>query len=241
MREYRRALRDAARVVAVSEALARDVARIADVEAQVIPIGVDLTRFTRPIDRRRARRALGLGSDEFAIVVAAYLEPRKRIREIADAVHALGEPFRVVFAGAGPELGYRALRGRVDYLGPVDNEAVPDLLAAADVTVLPSDREGLPTALVEAGAAGVPIIASRAGGIPELLADGRGLLLDDTSASGIMAGLRAVEADRHQARDRGQRLRSHVLAEYDADDGARRLRLMYSEVLEEHGRGHRLP
>lgn len=228
--EYRRGLRSAARVIAVSGALAEDVARIAGVRAEVIPIGVDLARFAAPIDRGEARTDLGLRSDEIAVVMVAYLEPRKRVRDLVDAIHLVGPPLRLVIIGTGPEHGYRSLPGRVDYLGPRPNSDVPRVLAAADLTVLPSDREGLPTALVEAGAAGVPIIASRAGGTPELLAEDRGTLLDHVSADSIADALRAFLADRQTAERRAARLRDHVLAEYDAEASARRLASLYEDV-----------
>ena len=168
--------------------------------------------------------------DEILVLIVAYLEPRKRVRDLVDAIHRVGPPFRIVLVGSGPEQGYRADAGLVDYIGPRANADVPSLLAAADLTVLPSDREGLPTALVEAGAAGLPIIASRAGGIPELLADDRGMLLDSVSSASIADALRAFAADRPTAAGRADRLRSHVLAEYDANASAARLARMYAEV-----------
>lgn len=230
---YRRALQGAARVVAVSRALADDARRIADVEPIVIPIGVDLDRFTETFDRGEARRALGVADDEIVMLMVARLIPRKRVRELVDAIHLIGHPFRAIFAGSGPEQGYRAQPGIVDYIGEQSNADVPRLMAGADLTVLPSAREGLPTALVEAGAARVPVIASRAGGTPELLADDRGVLLDETTADAIAEAMRAFAADRPAAAARAVRLHDHVLAEYDADAGAQRLAQLYAEVLGE--------
>lgn len=163
---YRQTLANASRVIAVSHALAADAQRIAGIEPVVVPIGIELSRFTAEIDRAAARSDLGVAGDEVLMLMVAYLDSRKRIRDLVDAIHTVGPPLRAIFAGAGPDQGYRAEPGRVDYLGARSNADVPGLLAAADVTVLPSEREGLPTALVEAGAAGVPIIASRAGGTP---------------------------------------------------------------------------
>ena len=233
MAAYRDALGGAARVIAVSRALAADANRIAGVDPIVIPIGIELDRFSEPHDRSAARAALGVADDELLMLMVAYLDQRKRVRELVDAIHGLGLPFRAIFVGTGPETGYRAQPGQVDYLGPRSNADVPHLLAAADITVLPSDREGLPTALVEAGAAGVPIIASRAGGTPELLADDRGVLLDEVSPASIADALRSFAANRAAAAERAARLRAHVRAEYDVNGSARRLARLYADVLGE--------
>jgi teichuronic acid biosynthesis glycosyltransferase TuaC len=234
---YRSALRDAAAVIAVSQALADEARELTGAEPVVVPIGIELERFTADIDRMAARRELGVADDEVLMLMVAYLDSRKRVRDLVDAIHAVGAPLRAVFAGAGPELGYRAQPGRIDYIGPRSNGDVPRLLAAADVTVLPSEREGLPTALVEAGAAGVPIIASRAGGTPELLAEDRGVLLDEISPGSIADALRGFLADRRAAADRAARLRAHVLEEYDVDGAAERLEAIYRQVASPVARG----
>jgi teichuronic acid biosynthesis glycosyltransferase TuaC len=228
---YRDALRDAGAVIAVSQALANEAFDLTGVQPQVIPIGIELGRFSAAADRAAARGALGVADDEVLMLMVAYLDGRKRVRDLVDAIHAVGPPLRAIFVGAGPDLGYRSEPGRVDYLGARSNADVPGLLAAADVTVLPSEREGLPTALVEAGAAGVPIIASRAGGTPELLADDRGVLLDEISPESITAALRAFLDDRPAAAARAARLRDHVLAAYDVDGSAERLAAVYRDLL----------
>ncbi len=229
---YRAALRGAARIIAVSEELAHEAGNLADVEALVVPIGIELERFTQPQDRDAARADLGIAAGEIAMVMVARLVPRKRVRELVDAMHLLGAPYRAVIAGDGPEDGYRAQPGLVDYIGPRSNDEVPPLLAAADVTVLASEREGMPTSLIEAGAAGVPVIASMAGGIPQLLADDRGVLVDPVTPETLADALRAFAADRAAALRRAERLRVHVLAEYDVDGSAARLVALYQEAVD---------
>ena len=102
---------------------------------------------------------------------------------------ASGEPFLGVFVGDGPERGYGADdprgSGRLDYRGARPHEEIARYMSAADVLLLPSRSEGLPTVLVEAGSLGLPVIASGVGGIPALLGDDRGTILREVSAAAI--------------------------------------------------------
>lgn len=236
LESYRRALGEAARVLAVSGSLAADLAAIDGVDATVLPIGVDVERFSTATARKdEARRELAVPLDRTMVLLVATLVPKKGIRSFVDAVIGLGRPFLAVIVGEGPELGYRATDGAglIRYTGAVPNEAVPRYLEAADMLILPSETEGLPTVLVEAGAAGVPTIASRVGGIPELLADDRGLLLPALSAAAIAQAVTAVQSDPVTARARAARLHGFVLERYDAAANGRRLAELYRAVLDE--------
>jgi teichuronic acid biosynthesis glycosyltransferase TuaC len=100
-------------------------------------------------------------------------------------------------------------------------------MSAADVLVLPSYREGLPTVLVEAGSLGLPVIASAVGGTPELLGADRGTILDEVSPAAIGAALDRFELQRSAATEAAARLRDHVLLEHDVDTNAGRLLEIY--------------
>ena len=233
---YRRALREAAHVLAVSRSLADEYQEAAGVDATVVPIGIDLHRFTRStLTREDARDRLGLPPDRVVILLVATLVPGKGIRPFVDAVIRLGRPFKAVVVGEGPDFGYRASEGArlelVEYRGGQPNDAIPQYLAAADMLILPSETEGLPTVLVEAGAAGVPVIASAVGGVPELLADDRGLLMRDVSTQSIAEAILAVQADPDAAGRRADRLRAFVNLHYDAGANARHLAGIYRQIL----------
>lgn len=233
---YERALTGAARVLAVSGSLAAELATLTAVEATVLPIGVDVERFADgAATRDTARAELGIPLDRTVVLLVATLVPAKGTRPLVDAIIELGRPFQAVIVGEGPDLGYRATDGTdlVRYRGAVPNEAIPSYLAAADMLILPSETEGLPTVLVEAGAAGVPTIASRVGGIPELLGDDRGLLLPEVSQAAIATAVMGVRQDPQAARMRADRLRRYVLERYDAAANGRRLADVYRAVLDE--------
>lgn len=231
----RAAIRAASLVVAVSPALAERVTAIADVPAIVLPIGCDHRSITTSaMPRDDARRILDLVEDRIVVLFVGNLVDAKGVRELADAVRPMGDRFVAVYVGDGPLAGY----GRDDaggersliYRGAVAHEQVARYMSAADVLVLPSRREGLPTVLVEAGSIGLPVIASSVGGIPGLIGDGRGTIMPDPSVASIGKALAAFEGDRAGARDMAHRLRDYVLAEHDADTNAARLAELYRSI-----------
>jgi glycosyltransferase involved in cell wall biosynthesis len=120
----------------------------------------------------KVRRGWNVQPGELILLTAGRLAPEKGLEDLIEAAAMLqsaGRPFRVILAGDGPMRAQlealaenRGAAGRVAFLGY--REDVADLLAACDLVVLPSVREGLSIALLEAMAAGKPIVATRIGG-----------------------------------------------------------------------------
>jgi teichuronic acid biosynthesis glycosyltransferase TuaC len=206
----------ASALVGVSQALA-EVLRgwgVTPHKLHVIRNGVDLDRFT-PLDRLAARASLGLRPDGPLLLSVGNLVELKGHALLIEAVQALRDEspaLRLVIAGEGPErprleamiAGY-GLGERVKLLGAVPNAQLCAWYSAADLFLLPSSREGLPNALLEALACGTPALASAVGGIPEVLggASEAGEMLAERSAAAITATLRrwlAREADRGAVR-----------------------------------------
>jgi glycosyltransferase involved in cell wall biosynthesis len=207
-------------VVAISEGV-RSVLVAGGVEAtriHVIPSGVETEGFAASDAVRAAERARrGLADDELVVAVIASLEERKGHAVLLDAVAVLPDlRLRVLCAGAGSRAAALAARrdalglgGRVAFLGPVGN--VAGLLAAADVVVMPSLQEGLGVAALEAMAAGRPLIASRAGGLPEVVGNEvAGLLVEPGDAPALAVALRRLAADPEAARALGRAGRTRV-------------------------------
>jgi glycosyltransferase involved in cell wall biosynthesis len=168
------AARRAGGLLAVSAALKRDMAAMGMPEdkIQVHHTGIDLERF-RPLEREAAKRGLGVTGP--LIVTPGNLVPLKgqrlAIEALADVPGAT-----LLIAGEGPErprlealIAARGLGGRARLLGSVPPEAMPELLAAADLMLLPSEREGLANVWIEALACGTPILIADVGGAREVL------------------------------------------------------------------------
>ena len=233
----RRAARRATAVAATSEVLASRIrASTPGLPVHVIPNGIRLAPLPTPDERRAARQKLGLRPDSYVVAFVGRLAPEKGPELLLRAVRANG--CVVLLAGDGPLRPALELeRGGADarFLGFIPD--VAPVLAAADVMALPSRTEGLPMAVLEAMAAGLPVIASAVGSLPEVLGQGAGVLI----AAGDVEALRATLAElrRPEARAVLARAgRARVEARYSAQAMARSYReRLYQPALERAGAG----
>ena len=168
----------AARVVAVSQALADEAARlgVARDRIDVVGNGVDPKLFF-PADQAAARVELGLASDGKLLVYVGRLERSKGVLDLLDAFEKLAPVHRDLWlaligeGAAGDECRRRAARigAHVIVAGARQLGEVPRWMAASDLVTLPSWNEGSPNVVLEALACGRPVVASRVGGIPEII------------------------------------------------------------------------
>ncbi len=206
-------------VRAISEGGASELERkvgLAGWHPLVLRMGVELpSRTASPRDGRELR-----------LVTPASLLPVKGHRYLLEALVGL-DGVTVDLAGAGPlreELEERALGLPVAFLGPVSH---PELLAGLvggrwDAVVLPSartpegDQEGVPVSLIEAMAAGVPVVSTECGSIPELVTEGSGLLVPAADPAGLRGAIEALR-DPELRRRLSVAGRARVEREFDVD------------------------
>ena len=231
-RRFRLAVTGADLVICVSQALKARTLQLTGRIVDYLPIGIDLHRFPSPLTREQARARLQLPLDKPIILYLGNLFPGKGVLV---ALEALGHPSLAlalgVFVGSGPLGRTVAAQANCLWRGSVSNPEIAVYLAAADVLVLPSFAEGLPTVLVEAGAGGTPVVATGVGGIPELLGEDRGTLIDPGSADALREAILATLAAPGEARRKAERLHAHVLETFDASGNAERLLERYQGLL----------
>ena len=159
------------------------------IKATTVYNGVDRQKF-QPQDRAAACITLGLRPELRRIVYIGNLQTVKGPTVLATAFEQLKDlpDVELIFVGAGPEAAKIAATDRVRLLGSQPHDKIPLWLSAADVVCLPSFNEGLPNIAIEAAACGRPIVASRVGGVPEVVADGRSGLLVPAGDPVALAG-----------------------------------------------------
>jgi len=210
---------------------------------RVVPSGIDLAPFDEPADRRAIRERLGVAPDEVLAFQAAALAPHKSQTDLLRAAAlARGDAPRLTvwIAGEGPLRGALEEEQRALGLGTVVRflgfrEDVNDLLRAADLFVVSSYLEGMGTATLDAMAAGLPVVATRVGGIPEIVDDGvTGILVPPRDPGALGAAMVRLAGDAALRARFGVAGRARV-REFSADRTEERTRALYDEVLVNRG------
>lgn len=239
----RSVFRDAAAVHCVAEAVVAEAARFGldPARARLIHAAVDPTAF-RPAQNGSDR------SDELNVIAVGTLWWVKgfeyAVRACAELA-AEGIPVTLDILGGEPDWGEPSERerllclssslglgGRVRLHGCVEPPEVRDRLRAADVYVQASLSEGHPTAVVEAMACGLPVVASDCGGTREAVTDGvEGILVEPRDWRGTAAALRALHGDPELRERLGRAGRARVEAQFGIEDQGQAFAALYREVV----------
>lgn len=189
-------------VIAISEGVHRALvaAGIDPARIVVVPSGVDLDRVgAAATSRARERQGLGIADDETLVLGLGALERRKGFDVLVAAAARCGSPLRLVLAGEGRErdaLARQAKDAGVRLALTGFRDDVAPLLAAADVVAVPSRAEGLGIAALEAMAARRAVVASRVGGLAEVVRDGEtGVLVPPDDPGALAAALGRLARD----------------------------------------------
>lgn len=206
-----------------------------------IPSGVDTARFALdPVARRQLRQSSGLDAQEPLILATGALVERKGYRTLLQAAYHLkaqARQCRYIICGDGESRA--ALQAQAVALGLEQDVQfagfradITPYLAAADLFVHVPLWEGLGVAVIEALAAGLPVVASRVGGIPELIKDQEtGLLVPPQDSLALAAALCRLIDDPLKARALGQAGQSLVRARFDMTVMAQANETLYYDLL----------
>ncbi len=233
------------RAIAISNAVAahltRDL-RVAPVKVAVVPTGVDCARFTpmEPLQRQVLRARFGVDMQTPLVGMVARLSDVKGHRYLIAAMQGLLRRMpqaRCLIIGDGPmeaELKAQAQEcGLGESIVFAAVNGVPEkLLPMFDVVAVPSVQEGLGLSAMEALACGIPVVASRVGGLPEVVKDGAtGFLVPPQDPAALADAMHKLLADRILASDMGGRGREWIRERFAIDRMIDGILAVYQEAL----------
>lgn len=208
-----------------------------------VEVGVDTSRFSPRVGRPRLRKALGMGTEEVVVGVAARIQWHRRFDVFLEAFRlALRERpnLRAIILGRGTNMTPVAvepsrrmgLNGKVVFPGYKEGEEYVDALASMDIKVfLMPGTDGSCRAVREAMAMGLPVIAARRGMLPEIVLHSQtGLVVEDTPENLAEAMLK-LAGDESLRRRMGQASRQRALERFSLDKEAQEVEAIYQVLL----------
>jgi glycosyltransferase involved in cell wall biosynthesis len=221
----------------------------------VIHSGVDVDRFIEGAKQRtKKRKELGVPADSLVIGHVGWLIPIKGVTHLVNAMAKIAEQFPkslLVLVGKGDNKGHEEikLKEQVERAGLADKvrflgwrSDVDEIMGCFDIFVLPSLNEGMGRVLVEAMAAGLPIVASCVGGIPDLVKDGQnGTLVPPEDAIALGNSIAALLEDKKKRKRMGQAGKK-MCRQYSTEAMVTQIDNLYRELLGKcsHSRGTRV-
>ncbi|MBV8990914.1 MAG: glycosyltransferase [Solirubrobacterales bacterium] len=228
------------RMIAVSQLDRRRMIQIERIDPQrieIVPVGIP----PRPMMGHDVREELEIPVGAPVVTAVGHLRPQKAFEVLLEATAVLRPSMpslRVLMVGDGPER--TKLEGLIDSLNLRDSATilgvrrdVMDVLAASDIAVCCSDFEGSPQAVIEYMAAGKPVVATRVGGLPDLVEDGvTGVLVEPRSPTHLARAIGDLLARPERATEMGARGKERQRSEFTIDVTLARLEALYHQLLE---------
>jgi glycosyltransferase involved in cell wall biosynthesis len=233
--------------VAVAEEVADSLGQIYEIQrCRVIPNGIPTDRYALPqIPRREWRAREGFGENDVLFVCVARFAPQKNHALLVKAFAlgpALNPNAHLVLVGAGDlrdqleeQVKNLRLAGQVHFLGLRTD--IPEVLGAMDVFVLSSDYEGNPLSVMEAMAAGLPIVSTAAGGVPDLFEYGKeGFLVQPGDFQGLSDSMAALLRNREARQSLGMAAARRARKNYDVSTMVQAYEEVYESLVDQaHG------
>ncbi|GHH99510.1 teichuronic acid biosynthesis protein TuaC [Neobacillus kokaensis] len=224
-------------VLAVGENLKTKAKELTGRDSMVLPIGVDLSAFQQETEpKQQLKNRLQLPENKKIITFVGRLTKAKGVFELLQALDCLSDEMAVLFVGEGPAkeklMQHPELNRRLFLTGQVENHRVRDYLLASDVLALPSYTEGMPTVVIEALAAKIPVICTAVGGVPELFGEYRHLLIEKESVTDLVQRINDVLYGNLYTKTIQEELFEHIQAHYHVNHNAILLNTEYKRTLE---------
>lgn len=212
-------------------------------EPVVIPNGVNIPHFSQqisPEERRNLRQSFGFADGDTVLVTASRLVLKNGTDDIIRALSGMPDNNRVLVIGDGEDramletlVAELGLQSRVVFLGQKTHGELPPLIQSADIFIRPSLSEGLGNSFLEAMAAGLPIIGTPVGGIPDFLVDGEtGVFCEPRNPESIAKAARRIQEEpglREKLIRQGQAL---VAEQYSWESITKRMKQVFSSLSE---------
>lgn len=198
---------------------------------KIVRCGVDINRFDFRLPKGTARK----------LVYVGRLSAEKGLPILFDSLNQLksrGTVVDLTILGDGPDRRYlesmvsdMGLGGQVEFTGFVDQDTIAETLRNGDIFVLPSFAEGIPVALMEAMAIGLPVIATYVGGVTELVIDGEtGLVVYPSDPVHLATAIERYASDADFCTEMARNARQKVESEFDIEDQVDRLEQLFRSV-----------
>ena len=242
-RKWARKLGWATHIIGLSQAQKEQLKTFQN-KVTIIPTGIDLERFENA--EPFSRKMMDIGKDRVIAISVAHLVDVKGYEELIEALARVKDrypEFLVIAVGKGDPTYERYLKDKADghgvsnmiqFIGPSDR--VPELLKMADLKILTTQnrgrREGFGAAIVEAMAAGLPVLATRSGGPEDIVVDGQtGWLIPGDGPESIVNGIHRIFQDRQNWNAYGQKGQQRAREQYNKKLMVKRYAEVYRKVL----------
>ncbi len=210
----------------------------------VIPNGLEPEPFCTPTDKRVLWGRLGASNVAGIVTMVGRLAPPKDFETLIVAWEGLKAPgWQLWIVGEGPRrsrlekiVHAQDLGEQIAFLG--ERHDVPEILKASDIFVLASLWEGMPLTIIEAMLAGLPVIATRVGGVPELVEEGvTGLLVSPEDALALRSALKHLLSSAETRQRMGEAGRRRALEHFTVEQMISRVRALYRNLEPQRGFG----
>ena len=211
---------------------------------KVVYNGCDVKQFQQNwCSRGEIRNRFGISDRHILLLYVGSILPAKGMRELVEVIGTIllrRKDVRLMLIGIGKyqkrmkELVHQAgLSEYVHFVGSVKHEKISDWLSAGDIFVFPSYKEGLPNAVLEAMACELPVVATKVGGIPEAVREGKtGYLVAPKDVAGLVEAIEKLIRDPDYAQKMGKNGRQRVLDEFSWDQHTEKMMALYRSCIQ---------